>query len=245
MTGIRTSIRTTSGPSCRAWRDRLRRRPRPGRPPAGRAGRRAPRRSPPGPSPGRRRSGTGWPAPVTAVPPSGSTAETTKPPPGAGPADSEPPSSATRSRIPVSPCPGRCSLARRPGRRRPGPLATRSRTAPASWPTRHGDGGARGVLAGVGQRLLHDPVGAQRRPPAGTWPSSAGSDSSTGTPARRVAVDQLGQVGELGLRLQRRGLCPGAARRAAAACRPAPRGPAALSEPNSARPPARAGRPSR
>ena len=38
-----------------------------------------------------------------AVSPSGSTAETTKPPSGAGPADSEPPSSATRSRIPVSP----------------------------------------------------------------------------------------------------------------------------------------------
>src|SRR5262249_38622171 len=37
------------------------------------------------------------------VSPSGSTAETTKPPSGAGPADSEPPSSATRSRIPVSP----------------------------------------------------------------------------------------------------------------------------------------------
>ncbi len=37
------------------------------------------------------------------VSPTGSTAQTTKPPPGAGPADSEPPSSATRSRIPVSP----------------------------------------------------------------------------------------------------------------------------------------------
>jgi len=38
-----------------------------------------------------------------AVPPRGRTAETTKPPSGAGPADSEPPSKATRSRIPVSP----------------------------------------------------------------------------------------------------------------------------------------------
>jgi len=38
-----------------------------------------------------------------AVPLNGSTAETTKPPSGAGPADSEPPSSATRSRIPASP----------------------------------------------------------------------------------------------------------------------------------------------
>jgi hypothetical protein len=37
------------------------------------------------------------------VSPSGSTADTTKPPPGAGPAVSEPPSSATRSCIPVSP----------------------------------------------------------------------------------------------------------------------------------------------
>ena len=37
------------------------------------------------------------------VSPTGSTAETTKPPSGAGPADSEPPSRATRSRIPVSP----------------------------------------------------------------------------------------------------------------------------------------------
>src|SRR6266704_2810388 len=38
-----------------------------------------------------------------AVSRSGRTADTTKPPPGAGPADKEPPSSATRSRIPVSP----------------------------------------------------------------------------------------------------------------------------------------------
>jgi hypothetical protein len=38
-----------------------------------------------------------------AVSPSGRTAQTTKPPSGCGPADSEPPSSATRSRIPVSP----------------------------------------------------------------------------------------------------------------------------------------------
>ena len=38
-----------------------------------------------------------------AVSPSGSTADTTKPPLGAGPADSEPPSRVTRSRIPVSP----------------------------------------------------------------------------------------------------------------------------------------------
>ena len=38
-----------------------------------------------------------------AVTPSGSTADTTKPPPADGPAESEPPSSATRSRIPVSP----------------------------------------------------------------------------------------------------------------------------------------------
>ena len=37
------------------------------------------------------------------VSPSGSTAETTKPPSGSGPADSEPPSRATRSCIPVSP----------------------------------------------------------------------------------------------------------------------------------------------
>ena len=37
------------------------------------------------------------------VSPTGSTAETTKPPSGDRPADSEPPSRATRSRIPVSP----------------------------------------------------------------------------------------------------------------------------------------------
>ena len=37
------------------------------------------------------------------VSPSGRTADTTKPPSGAGPADSQPPSSATRSCIPVSP----------------------------------------------------------------------------------------------------------------------------------------------
>src|ERR1700733_11848376 len=38
--------------------------------------------------------------------PSGRTADTTKPPAGVGPADSVPPSSATRSRIPVRPWPG-------------------------------------------------------------------------------------------------------------------------------------------
>ena len=37
------------------------------------------------------------------VSPSGSTADTTKPPAGVGPADSDPPSKATRSRIPVRP----------------------------------------------------------------------------------------------------------------------------------------------
>ena len=41
-----------------------------------------------------------------ARPATGSTADTKNPPPGAGPADSEPPSSSTRSRMPVSPCPG-------------------------------------------------------------------------------------------------------------------------------------------
>ena len=105
------------------------------------------------------------------VSPSGSTAETTKPPSGAGPADSEPPSRATRSRIPVSPWPGPCSFPDGPAGP-PGPLATRSRTAPASWPTDDGDGGSGGVLAGVGQRFLHDPVGAHAH--AGGHPAQRG-----------------------------------------------------------------------
>jgi hypothetical protein len=42
----------------------------------------------------------GW---AHAVSPSGSTADTENPPVGVGPADSDPPSSSTRSRIPVRP----------------------------------------------------------------------------------------------------------------------------------------------
>ena len=91
MTGIRTSMRTTSGARCLAWEARLGGEHR-------------------GETLAHHRlivrdeaAGAGGTGRAHRVSPSGSTADTMNPPAGVGPADSEPPSRATRSRIPVRP----------------------------------------------------------------------------------------------------------------------------------------------
>src|SRR5208282_2679045 len=164
--------------------------------------------------------------------PSGSTADTTKPPSGAGPADSEPPSSATRSRIPVSPWPGPCSFRAGP-EGPPGPLATRSRTAPASWSTDT-------VTAAPGACWLaldSDSCTiryAHTATPEGTWSSAGGTDSSTDTPARRAASTSAGRSASWGCGASPAGWSwrstPSSRRISVSASRATP-----LSEPNSAR----------
>ena len=95
---------------------------------------------------------------------SGKRARTRQPPPGRGPAVSVPPNMPTRSRMPTSPCP-------------PAPLRDAALPRPSSRPRRRRRRRQRGGrrrrrrrarrAAYVGQRLLDDPVGAERRPPAG------------------------------------------------------------------------------
>ena len=94
----------------------------------------------------------------------GRRASTAKPPPGAGPASSAPPSTATRSRIPTRPCPP------------PSGTAARWPRAPAVVDDAYDesvglegqvDAGPTGVGVAqhVGERLLHDPVGGHAHEP--------------------------------------------------------------------------------
>src|SRR5262249_28659651 len=61
---------------------------------------------------------------------SGNVATTSNPPPGRGPAATEPPYIATRSRIPVRPCPVAAGIAAPPGSPRPSSLIA---STSASW----------------------------------------------------------------------------------------------------------------
>ena len=115
----------------------------------------------------------------------------------------------------------------------PGPLATRSRTAPESWSTDT-------VTAAPGAcwlaldsdsctiRYAHTPT------PDGTWSSAAGTDSSTDTPARRAASTSAGRSASCGCGASPAGWSwrstPSSRRMSASASRAA-----SLSEPNSAR----------
>ena len=109
------------------------------------------------------------------------------------PCSSRPPASSARSRSPTSPAPAPgIAAVRRPSARgcapRSEPVA-----GPAARPRRHG--GVAGVLAGVGQRLPHDPVGVApdspgRRPAAGVEP-----DGHAGRPASSTSSGTSAQVG--------------------------------------------------
>ena len=183
MPGIRMSIRTTSGrcsatacsaaaPSPASAPPRCR--------PAGRGSSAGPR----GPSPGRRRSRPGSsrrpsPAVVTGTSVTGRTAATRKPPCRTRPRPQAcRRTGAARSRMPISPWP-----ARRGARRRSGavvgdldPQRVRGVLQPDA-----GSAGAR-VPAGVGQRLLHDPVGGQVDARAADRRGSPSTSTSTGRP---------------------------------------------------------------
>ena len=165
-------------------------------------------------------------------PSTGRCATTAKPSPR-GPADRRPPIAATRSRMPISPCPAEPS----PGRRRVvGDRDVEARLAPVEP-----DGGRRArprVPDHVRQRLLHHAVRGQRdRPVHG--PGRAGRRERHRCPGRAHPIHQRGDVVQRRLRLRavvRRPSRRRAARREPRACPSTPGGPWWRSPPARRRP---------
>ena len=116
---------------------------------------------------------------------------------GSGRAASSPPASATRSARPISPVAARPAAAPAACRARRGSTTSTASRGAGLGADRHLDRGARRVLAGVGQPLLHDPVGgaadavgvaAVRRRSATRTFIPAARDSSTARGSSRASA---------------------------------------------------------
>ena len=159
----------------------------------------------------------------------GSRARTRNPPPGRGPASSEPPSARARSAIPVSPLPGARApgaAAALPGRRRHGPVVGYlDLQVGRAVPQQHAGRAAGRVADRVGQRLLDDAVGGGVHP-GGQRPHRAlGGDrhGEAGRPGPRRQLVQPRHPGHRGQRRSPAGLVRRrAARRAPWRARPGP-----------------------
>ena len=152
MPGMRTSIRTTSGRAWIAWRTASS--PSVASPTTVTSGWASSRARNPALTRAWSSASTHRDHEVTRSP-TGRRARTRKPPPGAGPASTSPPSAVARSRIPVMPLPAVTAP--------PDAVVDDLDRDVVAVAQAHGDDAGGGVARHVGERLLHDAVGGQLR----------------------------------------------------------------------------------